>query len=36
MATPNMWERDRRGEHVRARVETVDPEPRGIDPLQYL
>ena len=32
----NTWERDNRGEHVRAVVEAVDPEPLGIDPLQYL
>jgi putative nucleotidyltransferase with HDIG domain len=32
----NTWERDSRGEHVRAVVEAVDPEPLGMDPLQYL
>jgi putative nucleotidyltransferase with HDIG domain len=32
----NTWDRDSRGEHVRAVVEAVDPEPLGIDPLQYL
>ena len=32
----NTWERDRRGEHARAVVEAVDPEPLGIDPLAYL
>jgi len=32
----NTWERDNRGDHVRAVVEAVDPEPLGIDPLQYL
>jgi putative nucleotidyltransferase with HDIG domain len=32
----NTWERDRRGEHPRAIVEAVDPEPLGIDPLSYL
>jgi putative nucleotidyltransferase with HDIG domain len=33
----NTWERDRiSGEHDRAVVEAVDPEPLGIDPLKYL
>jgi putative nucleotidyltransferase with HDIG domain len=32
----NTWERDSRGEHPRAVVEAVDPEPLGIDPLAYL
>jgi putative nucleotidyltransferase with HDIG domain len=32
----NTWERDSRGEHLRAVVEAVDPESLGIDPLQYL
>jgi putative nucleotidyltransferase with HDIG domain len=32
----NTWERDGRGEHTRAVVEAVDPEPLGIDPLAYL
>jgi putative nucleotidyltransferase with HDIG domain len=32
----NTWERDAHGEHVRAVVEAVDPEPLGIDPLTYL
>jgi putative nucleotidyltransferase with HDIG domain len=32
----NTWERDGRGEHARAVVEAVDPEPLGIDPLAYL
>ena len=32
----NTWERDGRGEHPRAVVEGVDPEPLGIDPLTYL
>ena len=32
----NTWERDGRGEHTRAVVEAVDPEPLGIDPLTYL
>jgi len=32
----NTWERDGRGEHPRAIVEAVDPEPLGIDPLSYL
>jgi HD-GYP domain-containing protein (c-di-GMP phosphodiesterase class II) len=32
----NTWERDSRGEHPRAVVEAVDPEPLGIDPLTYL
>jgi putative nucleotidyltransferase with HDIG domain len=32
----NTWERDGRGEHPRAVVEAVDPEPLGIDPLSYL
>jgi putative nucleotidyltransferase with HDIG domain len=32
----NTWERDGRGEHSRAVVEAVDPEPLGIDPLKYL
>jgi putative nucleotidyltransferase with HDIG domain len=32
----NTWERDGRGEHVRAVVEAVDPEPLAIDPLTYL
>ena len=32
----NTWERDGRGEHLRAVVEAVDAEPLGIDPLQYL
>jgi putative nucleotidyltransferase with HDIG domain len=32
----NTWERDSRGEQVRAVVEAVDPEPLGIDPLKYL
>jgi hypothetical protein len=35
-APVNTWERDNRGEHVRAVVEAVHPEPLGIDPLQYL
>jgi putative nucleotidyltransferase with HDIG domain len=32
----NTWERDARGEHLRAVVEAVDPEPLAIDPLTYL
>jgi putative nucleotidyltransferase with HDIG domain len=32
----NTWERDGGGEHARAVVAAVDPEPLGIDPLQYL
>ena len=32
----NTWERDGRGEHSRAVVEAVDPEPLNIDPLKYL
>jgi putative nucleotidyltransferase with HDIG domain len=32
----NTWERNHRGEHARAVVEAVDPEPLGIDPLQYM
>jgi hypothetical protein len=32
----NTWERDGRGEHPRAVVEAVDPEPLGIDTLTYL
>jgi putative nucleotidyltransferase with HDIG domain len=32
----NTWERDARGDHPRAVVEAVDPEPLGIDPLTYL
>src|SRR4249920_3448017 len=32
----NTWERDSRGEHLRAVVEAVDPEPLDIDPLKYL
>jgi putative nucleotidyltransferase with HDIG domain len=32
----NTWERDGRGDHPRAVVEAVDPEPLGIDPLAYL
>jgi HD-GYP domain-containing protein (c-di-GMP phosphodiesterase class II) len=32
----NTWDRNRAGEHPRAVVEAVDPEPLGIDPLQYL
>jgi putative nucleotidyltransferase with HDIG domain len=32
----NTWERDGRGEHLRAVVEAVDPEPLAIDPLAYL
>jgi len=32
----NTWERNSRGEHLRAVVEAVDPEPLGIDPLTYL
>jgi len=32
----NTWERDGRGDHPRAVVEAVDPEPLGIDPLTYL
>jgi hypothetical protein len=32
----NTWERNARGEHTRAVVEAVDPEPFGIDPLTYL
>jgi putative nucleotidyltransferase with HDIG domain len=32
----NTWERDSGGEHPRAVVEAVDPEPLGIDPLKYL
>ena len=32
----NTWERDSRGEHLRAVVEAVDPEPLAIDPLTYL
>jgi putative nucleotidyltransferase with HDIG domain len=32
----NTWERDGRGEHPRAVVEALDPEPIGIDPLTYL
>jgi putative nucleotidyltransferase with HDIG domain len=32
----NTWERDGRGDHSRAVVEAVDPEPLGIDPLKYL
>ncbi len=30
------WERDGRGEQLRAVVEAVDPEPLAIDPLTYL
>jgi hypothetical protein len=36
LALVNTWERDSRGEHVRAVAEAVHPEPRGIDPLQCL
>ena len=32
----NTWERDGRGEHPRAVVEALDPEPLGLDPLTYL
>jgi len=32
----NTWERDGRGEHLRAVVEAVDPEPLAIDKLTYL
>jgi putative nucleotidyltransferase with HDIG domain len=32
----NTWDRDSRGDHPRAVVEAVDPEPLGIDPLAYL
>jgi putative nucleotidyltransferase with HDIG domain len=32
----NTWERDARGDHPRAVVEALDPEPLGIDPLKYL
>ncbi|HZP48221.1 MAG TPA: HD domain-containing phosphohydrolase [Vicinamibacterales bacterium] len=32
----NTWDRDSRGEHPRAVVEAVDPEPLGIEPLKYL
>ena len=32
----NTWDRDSKGEHPRAVVEAVDPEPLGIDPLKYL
>ena len=32
----NTWERNSGGEHPRAVVEAVDPEPLGIDPLKYL
>jgi putative nucleotidyltransferase with HDIG domain len=32
----NTWARDNRGDHPRAVVEAVDPEPLGIDPLTYL
>ena len=32
----NTWKRDARGEHLRAVVEAVDPEPLAIDPLTYL
>jgi hypothetical protein len=32
----NTWERNSRGDHPRAVVEAVDPEPLGIDPLKYL
>ena len=32
----NTWERDSRGEHLRAVVEAVDPESAGIDPLKYM
>jgi putative nucleotidyltransferase with HDIG domain len=32
----NTWEHNGRGEHARAVVEAVDPEPLGIDPLAYL
>jgi hypothetical protein len=32
----NTWERDGRGDHPRAVVEAVDPEPIGVDPLTYL
>src|SRR5437762_5431286 len=32
----NTWDRDSRGEHPRAVVEAVDPEPLGIDPLKFL
>jgi putative nucleotidyltransferase with HDIG domain len=32
----NTWERDGRGEHLRAVVEAVDPEALAIDPLTYL
>ena len=32
----NTWERTAAGEHPRAVVEALDPEPMGIDTLQYL
>jgi putative nucleotidyltransferase with HDIG domain len=32
----NTWERDHRGDHPRAVVEAVDPEPLGIDPLKFM
>ena len=32
----NTFESDARGAHPRAVVEALDPEPLGIDPLQYL
>jgi hypothetical protein len=32
----NTWERDGRGEHPHAVVETVDPESIDINPLTYL
>jgi putative nucleotidyltransferase with HDIG domain len=32
----NTWDRDGRGEQVRAVVEAVDPEPLGLDPLAFL
>ena len=32
----NTWERDERGDYPHAVVESVDPEPLGIDPLTLL
>ena len=32
----NTWDSDTRGAHSRAVVDALDPEPLGIDPLQYL
>jgi cyclic di-GMP phosphodiesterase len=32
----NTWERDTRGQHLRAVVEAIDPETTDLDPLAYL